>query len=111
MRSLGARVKSILPKGLLGRSLLILVTPLIVLQIVSACVIATFAAYVVHDRLTVPQPFTLNGLPPLPTPSSWFEPCPRDHTGALLDGDELIGSHAFEGLAAAIGPLDLQIRC
>src|SRR5271155_3297546 len=34
----GALVKSILPRGLLGRSLLILVTPLIVLQLVSAYV-------------------------------------------------------------------------
>jgi len=34
----GALIKSILPKGLLGRSLLILVTPLIVLQLVSAYV-------------------------------------------------------------------------
>jgi two-component system osmolarity sensor histidine kinase EnvZ len=34
----GALVKSFLPKGLLGRSLLILVTPLIVLQLVSAYV-------------------------------------------------------------------------
>src|SRR5277367_1236470 len=34
----GALVKSILPRGLLGRSLLILVTPLILLQIVSAYV-------------------------------------------------------------------------
>ena len=34
----GATVKSILPRGLLGRSLLILVTPLIVLQLVSAYV-------------------------------------------------------------------------
>ena len=38
MRTPGALVKSILPKGLLGRSLLILVTPLIVLQLVSAYV-------------------------------------------------------------------------
>jgi len=34
----GALVKSILPRGLLGRSLMILVTPLIVLQLVSAYV-------------------------------------------------------------------------
>ncbi len=38
MKSLGARIKSVLPRGLLGRSLLILVTPLIVLQLVSAFV-------------------------------------------------------------------------
>jgi two-component system osmolarity sensor histidine kinase EnvZ len=38
MRPLGAQIKAILPKGLLGRSLLILVTPLIVLQLVSAFV-------------------------------------------------------------------------
>ena len=34
----GALIKSWLPRGLLGRSLLILVTPLIVLQLVSAYV-------------------------------------------------------------------------
>src|SRR5579871_977913 len=38
MRTPGALVKSVLPKGLLGRSLLILITPLILLQIVSAYV-------------------------------------------------------------------------
>ena len=38
MRPLSARVKSILPHGLLARSLMILVTPLIVLQLVSAFV-------------------------------------------------------------------------
>jgi two-component system osmolarity sensor histidine kinase EnvZ len=38
MRSLRIMLKSVLPRGLLGRSLLILVTPLIVLQLVSAFV-------------------------------------------------------------------------
>ncbi|HEY1721727.1 MAG TPA: ATP-binding protein [Magnetospirillaceae bacterium] len=38
MKPFGARMKSVLPRGLLGRSLMILVTPLIVLQLVSAFV-------------------------------------------------------------------------
>jgi two-component system osmolarity sensor histidine kinase EnvZ len=38
MDRLGSRIKSLLPQGLLGRSLVILVTPLVVVQLVSAYV-------------------------------------------------------------------------